>query len=259
MSGLCGGDSYADEKVQWQALNASVRDLLPCGTTQDPKWYEAIQECRSLLDFWLHEIKNLGGFAADGRTTFDTTYDHKFGASYGSVRLGLEIKSGSAHVTSLVFKNFGLDLTHLTRLVQGLPSLKVLGISHCVNYGPSMGVSVAQGANARKVPSLLPSVAPKLSTFHVKCSHVSGTLPSSFGRWTQMTSISFYDNYLTGSIPQVRRRLTYIIHSSIRLCHVPCLRQNVLSYISRRIRRTIYLMSSCVVLTAFAAMMSWRS
>jgi hypothetical protein len=207
MSGLCGSDPTGDEELQWRALNASVRELLPCGTTTDPDWYDVVQYCHSDLDTWLNLTRKLGGFAKDGQTTYEGGYIHFLGEEYGWLRLGMELRSGSVHVTMLIIHNFGLDLTHLTRLLQGLPSLEVLEIENCVNYGPSMGVSIAHNASARTLPSSLPLVSPNLTKFLVRSSNLIGTLPGSFGRWTQMKYIDLFNNNLTGSIPQVRQHL----------------------------------------------------
>jgi hypothetical protein len=96
MSGLCNSDSSGIEAMQWRALNATVRELLPCGTTTNSKWAAVVDRCHGIQNYWLEESKQLGGFAKNGQTSYISSYVHKLGRQYGVLQMTLNIIQGTA-------------------------------------------------------------------------------------------------------------------------------------------------------------------
>jgi hypothetical protein len=190
--------------MQWLALNTTLRELLPCGTTNESKWSAIVDACRDIQNVFLKETRLLSGFAENGQTSYISAFVHDYGSQYGDLEMALNMIQGAAYVTSIKFSNFALDLRHLTRLVQGLPKLERLELLYCNKYDVEMGVSNLPSEDARHLPDALAAASPMLKKFWIRSSKLTGTLPRTYGSWQHMESILLRDNSLTGIIPQVR-------------------------------------------------------
>lgn len=169
-------------------------EYLLCQNMLDPAYNDTLNNCLSVLENFLYQTESFGAITKAGQSEWAYSSSNDRGLGIG---IHARVIEGITYITDLVCVNFGLNLTHLTQLVQGLPHLEKLHIADC---------NRTQGkppACALCLPAGLAEAAPNLMDLRIKGSNLQGTLPGSYGRLQHMQFLQLNDNNLSGTIPGV--------------------------------------------------------
>ncbi|WIA41425.1 hypothetical protein OEZ86_005008 [Tetradesmus obliquus] len=191
VTGRCAGSSNQGDMHQRQKI-AITKHLMPAlGVNVEP-------EFSSMLLAVVSEITTtLGESVQSGQVSKTFQENHPQGEQRGYCKIFVSLIDGIEYITDIEvgaddeYPAGGLDMQHLQDLLRELQQLRLFECSNCNSASASF----------IQLPDTLPDSAPNLTTLSLSGCGLVGTIPSTYGNWTQMVSLNLLVNNLTGSLP----------------------------------------------------------
>lgn len=190
VTGRCAGSSNQGDMHQRQK-RAITKHLMPAlGVNVEP-------EFSSMLLAVVSEINTtLGGSVQPGQVSKTFQENHPQGEQRGYCKIFVSLIDGIEYITDIEvgadeYPAGGLDMQHLQDLLRELQQLKLFECSNCNRASASF----------IQLPDTLPNSAPNLTTLSLPGCGLVGTIPLTYGNWTQMVSLNLFVNNLTGRLP----------------------------------------------------------
>jgi hypothetical protein len=177
---------------QKDAVNKHFQPLL--GVRVDRQFQSMLTGVQAQIN---SNSSGLGSSVKAGQTSKIFLQNHPQGEQRGFCRVSVTLIDGIEYITAIEvgatdsrYPAAGLNLKQLPLLLRGLPRLRIFTCNSC------------NRANTTNVlPPTLPRVAPNMMTLALRSSRISGTVPASYGNFSQLDELLLDNNELTGPLP----------------------------------------------------------